>query len=634
MNKKLVSIRLLVVAILWISVFQMNDQVAEASGDVAVFSATWNTGSDYGLANTEEIPGSNVVGYSGTGQPTITRAASGAEGVNAHSGDGYLQMQGTDVSVSGGGYIYNKVYENLDIKITYGMKLKYWVYHHSYPASKRMGIDLIFTDTTNLRDSGLTDLNGVSMHPGSRNEPLNKWVLVETDLSPLAGKTIDRILFAYSGDGTATGKYASYFDDLTIQIPGPGSLSPCTLVTPGTGESLGQALANALTENNGAPASFCARPGLIDVPVNVSGPVSLTLYPGTYMQTQSITLSGKGASLIGQSRGSTILKFKNGSHGANVVLDSYTSSYKISGLTLGRETEGTLPEDNGIRTGHSNDYGLMESLIINKQYNGMHLQITSYTRVRDLIISESGNTGMFITNGNELDGGGPCQYYLDDILFTVNKGFAIDVSPDAGPMPIGNWNGILTFGNEKGGIILRKLSDTKVVHGLRLTNSFFGQDGGVGGYPEITLEGGGMHNISNSFVEIGGVEANPPYSSHADVHGILIDEAVTSAQLNAVYVANNTGSGLVIKGGNVLVTASTFSTNGMNSTTDDYKTGILILNEDSIVNVGLSQFIASGAYVDPNLTAHSTGIKSYSEHVTLTGVTFDTSGGAQGYVGP
>ncbi|MBP1993104.1 hypothetical protein [Paenibacillus eucommiae] len=626
-----------------------------------IFSAAWDTGSDYGLSNSVEIPGGNLIGYDGSGRPTIARAESGAEGVKAHSGDGYLQMQGQDISQSDYGYIYNKVYEKLDIVVTDGMKLKYWVYHHQYNASRKMSVDLIFSDQTTLRDSGLTDAQGILMHPGSREDPLDKWVLVECDLSPLAGKTINRIVFSYSADATISGPYSSYFDDLTIEVPEGAAASgivssasireasrlrlevlnstsresACTLVTPGQDESLGEALAEVLKANGNAPGAFCINPGNLDKPIHVNGPITLILYPGIYTQTEPITISGKQASLMGiGGAGSTTLLFKDGVHGANIVLDSFTSSYKISGLTLARESDGISEEDNGIRTGQSSDYGLIENVMINKQYNGMHLQVTSYTRIEKLIISESANTGIYMTNGLESEGGGPCQYYLNDILFTMNKGFAIEVSPDAGSMPIGNWSGILTFGNQKGGIILKAHSSIKAVHGLRLANSFLGQDGEKGGYPEITIEGGGMHNISDTFVEIGGVGANAPYLSHPDVPGILIDAGVTTAQLNAVYVANNTGSGLVIKGNHVLITASTFSTNGMNATSDEHKTGILILNERSNVNVGLSQFIASGTRVDPKLTAHSTGIKSNSGHVTLTGVTFDENGGAKGYVGP
>jgi len=658
-----------IIAVVTISVVILNNRVvkpektngAASEAIETVFSATWDTGSDYGLSNAVEILGRNLVGYDGNGRPTIARADSGAEGVKAHSGNGYLQMQGQDISEGDFGYIYNKVFEKLDIVVTDGMKLKYWVYHHKYNASRKMGIDLIFSDQTNLRDSGLTDAKGVSMHPGSREDPLDKWVLVECDLSPLAGKTINRIVFSYSADAAISGPYASYFDDLTIDIPKGAAASgivssasmreasrlrlevlgstsgesACTLVTPGPDESLGEALAEVLKANGKAPGAFCINPGHLDKPIHVNGPIALILYPGIYTQVEPITLSGKNATIMGLGgAGTTTLLFKDGAHGANIVLDAFTSSYKISGLTLARESEGTSEEDNGIRTGRSSDYGLIENVMINKQYNGMHLQVTSYTRIEKVIISESANTGIFLTNGLELDGGGPCQYYLNDILFTMNKGFAIEVSPDAGSMPIGNWSGILTFGNQKGGIILKAYSSVKAVHGLRLANSFLGQDGEAGGYPEITIEGGGMHNISDTFVEIGGVGANNPNLSHPDVPGILIDTGVTTAQLNAVYVANNTGSGLVVKGSHVLITSSTFSTNGINATSDEHKTGIVILNEKSRVNIGLSQFIASGIRVDPKLTAHSTGIKSYSEHVTLTGVTFDQNGGAQGYVGP
>lgn len=401
--------------------------------------------------------------------------------------------------------------------------------------------------------------------------------------------------------------------------------SSCKLVTPGAGESLGDALVQALSDNNGQPASFCVNPGVFDRDITLNGPVSLILTPGIYPQTKPIVLSGTGASVIGQNAGSTVLVFEDGLHGANIQISSGATSFKVSGLTLSREIPGTQEGDNGIRTSASVDLGLIERLTVSNQYDGLYLTVTSYTQIQNLFVTNNQRTGIVMTNVGFATNG-TCQYYLSNILLSMNNGYGMYVSPDGGPMSIGNWDGILTFGNKAGGLMVHAYSGTQIVSGVRLANSFFGQDGETGGGSEIRIQGGGMHTISDTFVEIGGVSATVPNQSHADVAGIYIGSGVTSAQLNAVYVSGNTGDGIVIEGTNVMITASSFIDNGINANVNDYKSGILVSNPNSKVMAGVSQFVNSGHQL--------TAIKSSSANVTLFGNSYDTNGGAQGYVGP
>lgn len=199
-----------------------------------VFNATWDTGSNYGYTNTPEIPIANVVGYSGTGTPQANQVASGTQGIAAHSGNGYLQVAGQDVSSTANSYAYHRIYDGLSIPVTSGMHMKYWVYHFAHATtSQHMAFDLLFSDGTTLRDSGINDTSGVKMHPAHRNEPLNQWNSVDTDLSPAAGKTISKIIVAYDDFADSeTGQYVSYFDDLTISTSGVSATRNTKIVTP------------------------------------------------------------------------------------------------------------------------------------------------------------------------------------------------------------------------------------------------------------------------------------------------------------------------------------------------------------------------------------------------------------------
>ena len=115
-----------------------------------------------------------------------------------------------------------------NIAVSPGMRLSYWVFPQSEklsplvtdPNSAYVALDLIFTDGASLRDSGLADQHGVRLHPSEQGEELalDSWNYVTVDLTPLAGKTISRIDFAYDSPGS-TGGYRGYVDDIALTTP-------------------------------------------------------------------------------------------------------------------------------------------------------------------------------------------------------------------------------------------------------------------------------------------------------------------------------------------------------------------------------------------------------------------------------
>jgi hypothetical protein len=112
-------------------------------------------------------------------------------------------------SLTNGGL--NKCGDPCYLKITSGMHLT-WEQYNALQC--KVTVDLEFSDGTTLRDSGLLDTEGHSVHPQNRPCYLG-WHTVTIDLSPLAGKTVRRILLAYDNP-SGFGKWRSYFDDLYI----------------------------------------------------------------------------------------------------------------------------------------------------------------------------------------------------------------------------------------------------------------------------------------------------------------------------------------------------------------------------------------------------------------------------------
>lgn len=143
-------------------------------------------------------------------------------GVTPYSGNRYLRLTGSaNYPYS---YAYMKEFKasgdelGSNVKhltITNGMYLSWYQYNH---IQRRMSIDIIFTDGTALRNTGLTDQNGVNVHPAARNGyATGSWYYFQVNLSSLAGKRIQDIIVAYdNGNSGETGTFRAYFDNLQI----------------------------------------------------------------------------------------------------------------------------------------------------------------------------------------------------------------------------------------------------------------------------------------------------------------------------------------------------------------------------------------------------------------------------------
>ncbi|UHA73720.1 NBR1-Ig-like domain-containing protein [Paenibacillus sp. 481] len=170
------------------------------------------------LAMQTEIS-SNVGGYFPNIPPEAFTVYKGDMELTPRSGELFYRVAGTDTSTTENSFIYFKLYDHLHLPVQAGTKLKYWVYHAGGSHSGKMAVDLIFSDGSNLREAAhVTDTHGNRLHPAHRKDPLNQWVQVEVDLSPLAGRYIQKVLVAYDDDdvNNTTGKFRSYFDDLYI----------------------------------------------------------------------------------------------------------------------------------------------------------------------------------------------------------------------------------------------------------------------------------------------------------------------------------------------------------------------------------------------------------------------------------
>lgn len=166
--------------------------------------------------------------------------------ISPYTGGNYIVAAGKIENTNNPAYCYYwlmndvlKPYHN--IKIETGMKLRYRIAHmdnggYANDGNRCVGIDFLYTEAGSdpknpqnwkyLRDTGLTDQNGVPVHPNGRdhpNNPANKWNEVVVNLDSLANCTIHHIYVAFDDPTPNSGVkyYRAYIDDLRFTAPSP-----------------------------------------------------------------------------------------------------------------------------------------------------------------------------------------------------------------------------------------------------------------------------------------------------------------------------------------------------------------------------------------------------------------------------
>ncbi|WP_158629988.1 glycosyl hydrolase family 28-related protein [Cohnella sp. AR92] len=148
---------------------------------------------------------------------SLTSMESSVRDETAHLGSRALMYSGNDLSSSVSNS-YNKIYD-VNIPVFADTKLSYYIYPSNLN-STYVAIDLLFTDGTTLRDSGVLDSNGIQLHPAQQGAggklEIGKWNQVSARIGEaLSGKVIDQILIAYD-QGGRTGVFRGFVDDLSI----------------------------------------------------------------------------------------------------------------------------------------------------------------------------------------------------------------------------------------------------------------------------------------------------------------------------------------------------------------------------------------------------------------------------------
>jgi hypothetical protein len=144
----------------------------------------------------------------------------------AHSGTKVLLYSGKDNSATSS-HAYTKAFKLRNVRVRASTVLSYWIYPQSKANSYQyadgdnstcVAVDLIFTDGTNLRDSGARDQRGNAAHPSEQcgKLTLDTWNQVVVPIGTVAdGRQIATVTVGYD-QPAKTGGYRGFVDDIAI----------------------------------------------------------------------------------------------------------------------------------------------------------------------------------------------------------------------------------------------------------------------------------------------------------------------------------------------------------------------------------------------------------------------------------
>ncbi|HTV62191.1 MAG TPA: GH92 family glycosyl hydrolase [Verrucomicrobiae bacterium] len=168
----------------------------------------------------------------------------GVRSENSQSGTHEIMYSGGALG-GAADFAYMKAFDVSDrnIIIKPGMHFSYWIFPQSANGNGMVGMvtgsnsacvamDIIFKDGTTLRNSGLTNQYGDRMAPSAQagHLALDTWNYVTVDLTPLAGKAVNRIDVGYDHPDSFGG-YRGYLDDISFTTPASGFTNNQTLPT-------------------------------------------------------------------------------------------------------------------------------------------------------------------------------------------------------------------------------------------------------------------------------------------------------------------------------------------------------------------------------------------------------------------
>ena len=256
------------------------------------------------------------------------------------------------------------------------------------------------------------------------------------------------------------------------------------------------AVGDGVTDDTAAFNAALAASKKVIVPATANG----------YAIAGTISITQQGQHLWGDGRFAAVLKAASPALPL-IEVGIGLNNVDIGHLTLTRTVTASAGGD-GIKCAGVVNLCKFHDLYVEKQYNGVSLRTTGFSSLRDVIVSDCISIGVLM-RPLAIAGGGQLQWSLYNILCQMNGVDGVLVSTigiASTPTTLGSWIDINTFANTRNGVGVVGTSDSPV-NGVRIRNSFIGEDGAAGVYLETH---GGLHSVLDSFVELAGMNNTGP----------------------------------------------------------------------------------------------------------------------------
>lgn len=273
---------------------------------------------------------------------------------------------------------------------------------------------------------------------------------------------------------------------------------------------------------------------------------------------------------------------------ANNILRPY---YK--GIAIMRTSQATSGYGLNMNISSTNDQAYLDDIHLANHNVGLKLGSTGWS-VASNIVSEGNRS-----HGVELIG----QWQLNNVFSAINGGNGFHVQPTAHASS-GQWRNMATFNNGGWGIFLQGAAGSRI-EGLRISDSFFGDDNLGEIWMDTFNSTGGPHQFNNIYTELSG--ANGGFIISANNHTIVC---------NNCNANTNTGVGLQSQADSLMLTGGAFLANssfGINIVSGRAS----ITNVRATTNGGASQIIAPGATAITVCGTYTGGSLSTAGSVTV-----------------
>lgn len=382
------------------------------------------------------------------------------------------------------------------------------------------------------------------------------------------GVTVSATVTIASGSSALTASGAAFLSSdvgKTIAVPGAGTAGAALVTTIASYTSpsqIGLAAAAATTVSATTKSIFYGTDdtAAFNAAFTVGGVVNVPC--STYLVSSTMTFAKNGTALIGGGRGCATVKTVSAT-ATMFNAGGSLSNTQISHITLDSAVTGTSGQF-GIDYFPSTAGAYITDVAVFHQFIGMRLSNTDFSTVENSFTNFNQSYGIWLTNGS--GGSVAAQWQINNVLSEANVGAGIYyLCTGTGSLAVGQVNGFATFANSSYGYAAQGTS-TCPVNGIRVINSFFGQDGNS----EIYLQTYSTypHTFTAVSVELAGTTTTGPtlgtVASHVG-HGFQISSVEPLVSIVNSTIVGNSQHGITNAGSSIKVTGGTITNNSQAS---------------------------------------------------------------------